>query len=452
MNEVTKIHLGRAAFTVSVDAQKELRAYLDDIKAQVGKNSADVLEEVELRMAELLQERGITGDKVVVGKDVTFLKEQLGEPSDFSDSDTEETHHPADDTARRLFRDTEGAMVAGVASGLARYLGIDPVIVRLLFIAVTFFGGAGILIYILLWLLVPEAKTTSDRLSMQGKAATVENLKQMVEKADVPGATRRAQSTAARVVNTLGRIILFVIGLPLAIGAGFALLTTLALGTYFLMDGFKVAGHIVAPIGSHEVVGFVAGVITLLTTLLTMMLVGIAMVRRRWQLPAWGVAALLGVFFLSAAVGGALAADVEPGIRHRVEALQHTQTVQLASFNAVTLNGSQTDFSYVPDGKNYVRYHYFGSINADKLHATVTNGKLVVDTEGADPNICDNFCVGVDPGLDVEVHGPRLSNVMINGRQSKLYQLCLEQRVFNGDIDSACPTPPDPVALPNGSW
>ena len=57
MNEITKIHLGRQAFTISVDAYKALQTYLHDIKQQVGGKGKDVVDEVELRMAELLAVR-----------------------------------------------------------------------------------------------------------------------------------------------------------------------------------------------------------------------------------------------------------------------------------------------------------------------------------------------------------------------------------------------------------
>lgn len=454
MNEVKHIHIGRQQFTVSVAAYSELKAYLEAITEKAGESGADVAEEVELRMAELLTERGITPEKVILPKDVKFLKSQLGEPSDFSETDDESAANEAkpEEATKRLFRDTDNAMIAGVAAGLARYFGIDPVIVRLLFVVSIFFGGAGILAYIILWLLVPEAKTTSERLSMQGKAATIDNLKQVVERADLPGAARRGSTAVAGVINVVGRIVLLIIGLPLAIGSGIALLGTMAMSAYILMDGFKVAGRMVAPIGGHEVLGLVAGVVAVLCVLLSMMLVGIAMVRRRWQLPAWGVAAIVGIFFLSASVGGALAADVEPGIRHRIEALQHTRTVQVDSFRAVSVSGPETDFTYVPDGKNYVRYNYWGPVDTGKLQNIVKNGQLTVSTRGADPYICNNFCMDVDPGIRVEVHGPRLEMLTVDGKEINLRQAC---RVMDSDetlIDCPAPMPPLPVRIPASDY
>lgn len=417
MNEVTQIHLGRTAFTISVDAQKELRDYLAAIKAQVGKGSADVLEEVELRMAELLSERGIAGEKVVLPQDVAFLKSQLGEPKDF-ESDGDKADEPeAADTSRHLFRDTDNAMVAGVAAGLARYFGIDAVIVRIIFVALAFAGASGILIYILLWLLVPEAKTTSDRLSMRGKAATVENLKQIVERADVPGAARRGSGSVARVLNVIGKVLLFIVGLPLVLAGSLGIIGTLAASVHVLVSGMRVGGHVVGPIGSGEVVGFIAAVITVISILLLLLLIGVAMMRRRWQLPAWGVATLVGVFFVAASVGGSMAADAIPAIQHRVESLHHAKTVQVGPFTRAVVTGDNLNVSFVPDSKTYVRYSYYGTLPLSQLHTDVTDGTLHVTAGNVANGDCNAFCTDIEPGLTAEIHAPKLTSMTLNGEQ-----------------------------------
>lgn len=229
MNEIMKIHLGRQPFTIAVEAYKALRDYLDEIEEYAGSKS-DVLKEVEARMAELLTERGIGGDKVVLAEDIDFLKEQLGRPHDFMDEDnaqhdTEPT--PAQDasqTPRRLFRDTDQAMVGGVAAGLAAYFGVDVVMFRLLFVILGLSGGSGLVVYFVLWMVMPEAQTRSEKLQMRGKAVTVDSLRQMVERADVPGAANRVRGTFAKYMDRHGKVaVLFV-------GAVLILLAVLLLG------------------------------------------------------------------------------------------------------------------------------------------------------------------------------------------------------------------------------
>jgi len=422
MNEIKHIHLGRQQFTLALDAHAALRAYLDAIAKQLG-DDKEVLEEVELRMAELLGERGITAEKVVLLKDVDYLKEQLGKPQDFAEKSDEDEQPVAESgESRRLYRDTEHGMIAGVSAGIANYVGIDPIIVRLIFVALTFAGASGILIYVLLWLLVPEAKTTSEKLHMRGKAVTVNNLKKAVERADVPGAARRTQGVLVPFINTVGKVILTLIGLPLAIISGVAILWTMITAGYFLLDGAKVSGQVIAPFGAHEVTAFVCGVIAVVTVLLSMLLVGVAMVRRRWQLPAWGVAALVGIFFLSASIGGALAADSVQRIHDRVIALRHTQTVRLASFDQAALNGHDTRFIFVPDKQTYVEYRYFGVADTKAIKTSVKNNVLSVDTDDVSQlDSCNIFCIHTGPDLQVYIHAPQLTSVNVSGSEANFY-------------------------------
>lgn len=65
----------------------------------------------------------------------------------------------------KLTRSNNDVMVAGVAAGLAEYLNIDPVLVRLLFVLLTVFGGHGILVYLILWLLMPQ-ETVSEKIQI----------------------------------------------------------------------------------------------------------------------------------------------------------------------------------------------------------------------------------------------------------------------------------------------
>ena len=198
MNEITKIHLGRQPFTIAADAHKELREYLEAISRHMG-DSKDALEEIEARMAELLAARGISGEKVVLIKDVEHLKEQLGQPGDFGEESERQDHAEEGSGPKRLFRDTENGMVAGVCAGMGNFFGVDPLIVRLIFVVLTLAGASGILLYIILWILVPPAKTPKDYLQMHGKPVTVESLKKIVEQADIKGTAQRARKT---VTNT----------------------------------------------------------------------------------------------------------------------------------------------------------------------------------------------------------------------------------------------------------
>lgn len=319
MNEITKIHLGRQAFTVAVDAHKELQEYLRAIKRHMG-DTDEAVEEVEIRMAELLTERGVTGDKVVLPKDVDYLKEQLGKPGDFGDE--EETEREESGAPKRLFRDTEDAMIAGVSAGIGKYFGIDPIWPRLAFIALIFAGGSGILIYILLWLIVPEAKTSSDRLQMQGKPVTVDALKDVVERADVEGAAKRAGNVVGKAVQGVLKVLARVIGVVLMIAGATAAMALLALGTYLIVHGSEVNNQIVFPIGTQEVVVVALAMAFGIIAAVVLAFAGAGLISGRRAMAGWAASILLVLFIGAGSVGTALALDSVPQISDRVDAAQ----------------------------------------------------------------------------------------------------------------------------------
>ncbi len=320
MNEITKIHLGRQAFTIAVDAHKELQEYLQAIKRHMG-GADEAVEEVELRMAELLAERGVTGDKVVLSKDVEYLKQQLGKPGDFGDAEEEKTAEDSN-APKRLYRDTENGMLAGVCAGLGKYFGIDPIWIRLLFIALLFAGFSGVLAYIVLWLLVPEAKTSSDRLQMQGKPVTVDALKDVVERADVEGAAKRAGNVVGKAVHSVLKVVLGLVGAVLAIAGAAAIMGLLAAGTYLLVHGTQVNNRVVFPLGTLDTVVAICALGVVLILSIFLLVSGMAMIKRKWPLPGWATGSLIALFVVTGGVGTALALDAVPRVSDRVDAAQ----------------------------------------------------------------------------------------------------------------------------------
>ncbi|HSX32261.1 MAG TPA: PspC domain-containing protein [Candidatus Saccharimonadales bacterium] len=354
MKEITNIHLGRQPFTIAVDAYKELQDYLDAIKREVGKQSKDVLEEVELRMAELLHERGITGDKVVVPDDIDFLKRQLGNPGDFKEEAEarQEYEAPQDGGPRRLYRDTDNAMLAGVSSGLAAYFNIDAVIFRLLFVIATVSGGWGILLYIVMWIIIPEAKTSSERLQMHGKSVTVDSIKAAVEQADFKGTAERAGKTASKAVRPLLKVLSVAVGAVLATIGAAILFGGMTLGTLLLVHGTQVNNQVVFPTSPQE--WFLASCMLMILASLALLLLlgGIELVRGRSLMPAWVKVVLAVLFFAGMGVGTAVAADLMPKMETRIDNIRQVHTeepCQDSVFNYCTNNAPDYKPEFMPD-------------------------------------------------------------------------------------------------------
>lgn len=433
MNEIKHIHLGRQSFTISVEAYKELHEYLEAIKTQVGKK-ADVVDEVEMRMAELLEERGVHDDKVVLPEDIQFLKDQLGEPHDFKDeddeTDTESEKQTPEAGQKRLFRDGDRAMFAGVAAGLAAFFGIDVTIVRLIFALLTFFGGSGILIYILLWLIVPEAKTNSERLQMRGKAVTVDSLKEVVDRANIAGAAERVGKVgqelgrgigrrASFAVEGLAKVILGALGCLMMTAAVLLFSGTAVAGAYMLAHGGKMADEVVFPVGSEAVWGLFCAVAVLMVFSFFMLVAGLAMLRRKSVIKGWVLGILTGVFLIAAGTGTLIGFDIAPQIRDKYRALHHTETTSVAPFTKLNVTGKDVNFEFVPDTSYSVEVQYFGATS--KVHdikETIDGDTLTVDTSkyrNDGDSKCVTFCFYSGDWLVVKIHAPTLAAADVHG-------------------------------------
>jgi phage shock protein PspC (stress-responsive transcriptional regulator) len=186
MKKTIPTSIARTLFYVEEDAYLKLDAYLTEVRAYFAtyEDSKDIIDDIESRIQEQLLELSTQdkSDRIVTEAHIDTLIKTMGRPQEFEgeqakeDSSSSEPH-----TNRKLYRDRENAIIGGVASGLATYFGIDPIIVRALFFISIFFGGFGIIAYIFLWFAVPEAKTPTQKLEMEGISVTLEKVKKLVE-------------------------------------------------------------------------------------------------------------------------------------------------------------------------------------------------------------------------------------------------------------------------------
>ena len=404
MNEVTRIHLGRQPFTISVEAHKALKNYLAEIKKQVGDN--DVVNEVELRMAELLGERGISGDKVILAGDVDYLKEQLGNPKDFSEGNEEAPQTASNDiSSKRLFRDTDNAMIAGVASGLANYFGVDILLIRILFVVGTIAWGGGILLYIALWLLVPPAKTSSERLQMLGKPVTIDGLKEVVDRADIPAAAHRANSVVAPVASRLVSIILKIVGVGFIL-AGLAALFGLLAGRVFVSAHNDNIENIF-PIGTSEHLLLNLGFITAGLVAIFIILAGLAIFRLKWPVRSWLTGMLVALFLICLSTGIALAASVAPNVANRYEAATHNSYRQVPTYSSVNVVGNGVRVNYEQGDKYEVKFHYYGTPDLSKITTKVVDGQLQINSQNFDfKRHCADVCIIPTYNLEITLRAP----------------------------------------------
>lgn len=185
MKKTFNINLGGQIFHIDDDAFNKLEAYLGALRQQFSSTSGgdEILNDVETRMAELFKERTANTKEVINIQDVDEAIAIIGKPEDFwHEDEASQGNFQYDNTMsyqKRVMRDVDNRVLGGVASGLAAYFNIDTLWIRLLFVALMF-AGFGVLLYIILWLVVPAARTTTEKLQMRGKPVTLSNIEDFV--------------------------------------------------------------------------------------------------------------------------------------------------------------------------------------------------------------------------------------------------------------------------------
>ncbi|MBW3469701.1 PspC domain-containing protein [Arthrospiribacter ruber] len=125
---------------------------------------------------------------------------------------------PEDKHIKKLYRNPDDRTIGGVASGLAAYFKVEVLWVRLLFIGLIFAGGSGLVIYLILWIITPQAKSITERIQMKGGAITLDNIESTIRENMAPPAPKE-ESHARKVFLTPFRVLGKVIeGIGMALG------------------------------------------------------------------------------------------------------------------------------------------------------------------------------------------------------------------------------------------
>ncbi|HSD15522.1 MAG TPA: PspC domain-containing protein [Flavobacterium sp.] len=185
MNKTVSINLGGFSFHIDEDAYQKLSRYFDAIKRSLSPDGRDeIMNDIESRIAELLSEK-LSNDKQVVSlTEIDQVIAVMGQPEDYriEDETTQTTYaYAAPGRSKKLYRDKEKGMLGGVLAGFGHYFGVDPLWLRIIMVILLFTWGIGIIPYIIFWILVPEAKTTAEKLEMTGQPITISNIEKKVK-------------------------------------------------------------------------------------------------------------------------------------------------------------------------------------------------------------------------------------------------------------------------------
>ena len=184
MKITVSINLGGYLFNIDEDAYAELKRYLKNLELHFAgeESSSEILSDIETRMAELFRTKLTNYKKVINIQDVQQVVSVLGTPEDISENDRPTARDKFSSPGyHRMYRDTDHRVIGGVCAGMAAYWDIELWVVRLIFFALAMMG-IGILIYLILYIVLPEAKTTAEKIEMKGNPVNIHNIKDSVKK------------------------------------------------------------------------------------------------------------------------------------------------------------------------------------------------------------------------------------------------------------------------------
>lgn len=452
MHKAISVTIGGQIFYIEEDAYQKLSEYLDSIKRHFGsyKDQEEIISDIEGRIAEKLSAQISSKKQAIVASDVTAVITSMGTVADFAEyADAPDyTDTPAYDALpsegrKKLYRDMDNAMLGGVCSGIAAYFGIDPLFIRLLVILSLFAGGAGVVIYLILWIIIPEAKTEAQKSEMRGTNVTLKHIEQDVrdrlshiDTAKINAAAQTALKKPAQAANklvdflrelvnkfiplirVLFRIIFGIIGFSLimagAIGiaaAAFAVVTAIVNGGSPYVD-FPYNDLFT---GAMRYIAFASLFIIIAVPLKLILLIGASLLSAKRVIRVPSVVILLSVWVIGLVAAGTVALNKAPEIRARYDEISSGQSIisrdvtDLVDFNDIRVGGATTVVA--TQGDVYSVSISGTERDLDRSRASVRDGVLSVDQDN-DFRIC-LFCIQKPASLNVVA--PTMQSINLSG-------------------------------------
>jgi len=378
MKKTISINLSDQNFSIEEDAYEKLASYLKSIKNHCGDADADeVIADIENSMADKLKSSLSPYKEIITLEDVESLIKIMGTIEDFDrevggsgEAETGEEPLSENKTKRKLYRDTDNAVIGGVCSGLGAYFDIDPVLFRVIFFALIFAGGSAFPLYILLWIAMPEAKTAHQKLEMQGQAPTIAAFKNLAKtgKQIQENWKKRWQKRSAagkifslplvilnglflaikKVWRALWPISILIVGILLTV-ISLIVLGSIGIGSLFLLL-FNNSGYKLAFIPISELIAVVpytwiviTGFLSLAIPTILFIIGGLAIIRKKNFLSFAAGSILVSLWMISGIVFSALCLRYAPDVKQKFDnyyLLEHAQqVVDLSGIEEIEASG-----------------------------------------------------------------------------------------------------------------
>jgi phage shock protein PspC (stress-responsive transcriptional regulator) len=438
MKKALQITIAGTLFTIEDDAYHTLDQYLQSIKKYFSTYSdhIEIEQDIEARIAERLLEFASSTQTIVTIEAVTQVISAMGTVEDFAkasgdaeDRKSEGEHETShQDGMKRLYRNPDDVVIAGVASGIGVYFGIDPLIIRILFVVLAFItSGAMIVVYVILALIIPKAETATDKIQMKGGPMTLNSFRETVKKnsdeylaphSSVRSTLNKIFDIFGKLIRSFVKVVIAVVGFILFLGGaiGLFLTTFLFINVTFnnsaLFADFPVTELVSRPAYYLFVV---LGYMLAMVPLVFITIIGLSFIRRRRSMNSQAALGLAALWVVSFLLFGTLAVRYAPDIRQRLEALPQYQVVShtehtLDNFNKLNIQGVATvhlvqapDFSIAEQGRQY---------DIDNVQLEVKDNTLILSQKNRE-KIC-LFCFN-HGRLGITISMPKIESIETSG-------------------------------------
>lgn len=397
MKKTHNVNIGNSIVHIEEDAYEMLTVYLNEVKHHFSKSADDfeIVTDIENRIAEMLAEILATQQKQVINiEDVQSVVRQMGSVRDFENLEENEGGEAVSeeyDPIRKLYRDTDKAMVAGVCSGLAHYLDIQTKWVRLFMFLSIFIFGAGLLVYLIFWIMVPKAKTRIEKMEMRGEET---NLRGFANSHLQPFAEQSRGFIAGFIqaigefIQGTGKVIFkFTVGAIIAFASFFLLAAIVMLAIFLGIWSSDVHNYFPINMVNEEymftmtIAAFIILTIPLLALILFSIRVGfngrpVSKVVSYGLLLVWLFGVATGIFYVTK-----VATEFKEGA-------EFAQTTVLASHPVYSININKTRFFTKEDSLNY------------RIDPTRYHGKKIVSNLDDDFNMPKSISFRMEKSLD----------------------------------------------------
>ena len=445
MKEINRIHLAKIPYEIEIEAKDELNKYFNALKKNI--EDETILDDIEIRITEILRDQGVVASGIITVQDIEKVKSQLGSPEVFMDDQAESIDEEKSDVdnnisesapvKRKLFRDRSNAVLGGVASGLSLYFDIDVVLIRVVMMALVFVTvGFMIPAYLLLWIVVPKAKSATDILHLKGQKISARALKEINQEYDFA----RINQQNKIVLNTL-RVGLTVITSLMAFGG----LMALIVGNMAILNQFETASisvpdyrngimglpHILINIAGISFVAFSAILAVMSATFNA----------KKSHLIALGMLVFVGI---SSFTGGIMMFSMNENFtRQAIDQSMKKQSIQIDSNKLSNIKSLQIDYNLaveyvVSDEMHAEQYRYDYADNKVYPDFEFNGDKLVVKAGGHNENT--NLPYFMTRYEKIVIYGPKLEMIeesaTSSSRQNQ-YGYESVQVSYNTDQDQA---------------